>query len=84
VNSCLHIINELQIPSTKILYLLNKIDLTTVDNAYEKAKMLDLKYPNNIVLPISAKTGYNVNKIYDLINMHVYENNLEIQNSRDL
>ena len=55
VNSCLHIINELQIPSTKILYLLNKIDLTTVDNAYEKAKMLDLKYPNNIVLPISAK-----------------------------
>jgi len=84
LNSCLHIINELQIPSTKILYLLNKIDLTTVDNAYEKAKMLDLKYPNNIVLPISAKTGYNVNKIYDLINMHVYENNLEIQNSRDL
>ena len=78
VNSCLHIINELQIPSTKILYLLNKIDLTTVDSAYEKAKMLNLKYPNNIVLPISAKTGYNVNKISDLINMHVYENNLEI------
>jgi GTP-binding protein HflX len=84
VNSCLHIINELQIPSTKILYLLNKIDLTTVDSAYEKAKMLNLKYPNNIVLPISAKTGYNVNKILDLINMHIYENNLEIQNSRDL
>ena len=49
-----------------------------------KSKMLDLKYPNNIVLPISAKTGYNVNKILDLIDMHVYENNLEIQNSRDL
>ena len=81
VNSCLHIINELQIPSTKILYLLNKIDLTTVDNAYEKAKMLDLKYPNNIVLPISAKTGYNVNKILDLIDIFVYGNNLEIQNN---
>lgn len=84
LNSCLHIINELQIPSTKILYLLNKVDLTTVNNAYEKAKMLDLKYPNNIVLPISAKTGYNVNKILDLIDMLVYGNNLEIQNSGDL
>jgi GTP-binding protein HflX len=82
LNSCLHIINELQIPSTKILYLLNKVDLTTVNDAYDKAKMLDLKYPSNIILPISAKTGYNVNKILDLINKLTYGNNLELQNNR--
>ena len=81
LNSCLHIINELQIPSTRVLYLLNKVDLTTVNNAYEKSKMLGLKYPDNIVLPISAKTGYNTNKILDVIDMFVYGNNLEIQNS---
>jgi GTPase len=46
--------------------------------------MLDLKYPNNIVLPISAKTGYNVNKILDLIDMLIYGNNLEIQKKGDL
>src|SRR6187200_1849584 len=84
LNSCLHIINELQIPTTKILYLLNKVDLTTVNDAYDKAKMLDLKYPNNIILPISAKTGYNVNKILDLINILIYGNNLELQNNREL
>jgi GTPase len=83
LHSCLHIINELQIPSTKVLYLLNKVDLTTVNNAYEKSKMLDLKYPNNIVLPISAKTGYNTNKILDVVDMLIYGNNLEIQNSGD-
>jgi len=43
--------------------------------------MLGLKYPDNIVLPISAKTGYNTNKILDVIDMFVYGNNLEIQNS---
>ena len=83
LNSCLHIINELQIPSTRVVYLLNKVDLTTVNNAYEKSKMLGLTYPNNIVLPISAKTGYNTNKILDVIDMFVYGNNLEIQNSGD-
>jgi GTPase len=46
--------------------------------------MLDLKYPNNIVLPISAKTGYNINKILDLINILIYGNNLEIQNNGEL
>jgi 50S ribosomal subunit-associated GTPase HflX len=83
LNSCLHIINELQIPSTKVLYLLNKVDLTTVNDSYEKSKMLGLKYPSNIVLPISAKTGYNTNKILDVIDVLIYGNNLEIQNSGD-
>jgi GTP-binding protein HflX len=79
LDSCLRIINELQIPLTKVLYLLNKVDLTTVDNAYEKSKMLGLKYPAEIVLPISAKTGYNTNKILEVIDMLIYGNNIKIQ-----
>src|SRR5919197_1128983 len=65
-DSSLDVINEFKVPETKIIYVLNKADLTAAEDAFDKAgqlKALDSKR----VLPVSAKTGYNINQLKSLV-----------------
>jgi len=82
LNSSLHIMNELQVPNTKIIYLLNKIDLTDLNDAYDKYIDLGLEDSNHLVLPISSKTGHNLDKLQDLIGDIIYGKKISIKNNR--
>jgi GTP-binding protein HflX len=65
-DSSLDVINKFKVPETKIVYVLNKVDLTTAEDAFDKAGQLNV-LDSKRVLPISAKTGYNVNQLKNLV-----------------
>lgn len=71
-DSCVEILNELHVPQTKVLNVLNKIDLTNEEDAMEKAKQLGL-LENRRYIVVSAKTGQNVERLKELINSTVFE-----------
>lgn len=71
-NSCIEILNELHVPQTKVLYVLNKVDLASEEEVVEKAKHLDL-LENKRHVVISAKTGHNVERLKEMINNIVFE-----------
>lgn len=54
--SSLEVIREFEVPETRIVYVLNKVDRTTVEDAFDKAGQLGL-LASRRVLPVSAKTG---------------------------
>jgi GTP-binding protein HflX len=66
LESSLDVIKEFEVPNTKIIYVLNKVDLTTGEDASDKAGQLGI-LDTRRVLPVSAKTGYNINKLKDLV-----------------
>ena len=70
--SCVDILNELHVPQTKMLYVLNKTDLTSEEEALEKARQLGL-LENNKHVTLSAKTGQNIERLKELINDIVFE-----------
>jgi GTP-binding protein HflX len=64
--SCMRTLGELGVEMDKIIYALNKSDLLTTNEIEEKIEILNLKgYKKQIA--VSAKTGYNVNELKDLI-----------------
>ncbi|HZT35363.1 MAG TPA: GTPase HflX [Nitrososphaera sp.] len=63
--SSLEVIREFEVPETRIVYVLNKVDKTTVEDAFEKAGQLGL-LASRRVLPVSAKTGYNMDQLKSL------------------
>ena len=65
-DSSLDVINEFEVPSTRIVYVLNKVDLTTPEDAFDKAGQLGILQSKR-VLPVSARTGYNVEQLRDLV-----------------
>jgi len=71
-DSCVDILNELHVPQTKVLYVLNKIDLTSEDEALEKARQLGL-LENRRYVTVSAKTGQNAEHLKQMINDIVFE-----------
>jgi GTP-binding protein HflX len=71
-DSCVDILNELHVPQTKVVYVLNKIDLTSEEEALEKAKHLGL-LENRRHVTISAKTGQNIERLKELVNGIVFE-----------
>ncbi|MFQ5970193.1 MAG: GTPase HflX [Nitrososphaerales archaeon] len=71
-DSCLEILNELHVPQTKVLNVLNKIDLTSEEDAMEKVKQLGM-FENRRYIMVSAKTGHNVECLKELINSMVFE-----------
>lgn len=74
LRSSMVVMNELLIPMTKVIYLLNKVDLTTIEDAYEKFHNLKIADSQINVLPVSALTGYNLEKLKSLINDIVFPN----------
>ena len=71
-DSCVDILNELHVPQTKVLYVLNKVDLTSEEEALEKAKQLGL-LENRRYVTLSAKTGQNIGRLKELMSDIVFE-----------
>src|SRR5919198_730123 len=64
--SSLDVIKEFEVPDTKIIYVLNKVDLTTVEDAFNKAYELGI-LDSKRTLAVSAKTSYNIDQLKNLI-----------------
>ena len=71
--SSLEVINEFEVPGTRIVYVLNKVDLTNPEDAFDKAGHLGI-LDSKRVLPVSAKTGYNVEELKNLVGTMLFEN----------
>src|SRR2546427_4591646 len=65
-DSSLDVINKFKVPESKIVYVLNKVDLTTSEDAFDKAGHLNV-LDSKRVLPISAKRGHNVDQLKNLV-----------------
>ena len=70
--SSLDVIREFQVPMTKIVYVLNKIDMISIEDAFDKAGQLGI-LDSKRVLPVSAKTGYNVDQLKGLMRSMLFE-----------
>jgi GTPase len=70
--SSLDVIREFQVPMTKIVYALNKVDMTSIEDAFDKAGQLGI-LDSKRVLPVSAKTGYNVDQLKGLMRSMLFE-----------
>jgi GTPase len=70
--SSLDVINEFEVPDTKIAYVLNKVDLTTPEDAFYKAGRLGI-LDSKRVLPVSARTGYNIDQLKNLVRSMLFE-----------
>ncbi|MGH9990071.1 MAG: GTPase, partial [Nitrososphaera sp.] len=66
------VINEFEVPDTKIIYVLNKADLTTVEDAFHKADQLGI-LDSKRLLAVSANTGYNIDQLKNLITSRLFE-----------
>jgi GTPase len=63
----MHVMNELGVPMTKILYVMNKVDLTRIEDAFDKSTYLDMLDSKKHVLPVSAKTGFNIDQLKNIM-----------------
>jgi len=70
--SSIHILNELRVPQTKVINILNKIDLTNEEDALEKAKHLAL-LENKRYIAVSSKKGYNIDRLKDMISNMIFQ-----------
>jgi GTPase len=68
----LDVINEFEVPDTKIIYVLNKVDLTTVEDSFNKADQLGISQSRRMVA-VSAKTSYNINQLKNMIFKLLFE-----------
>ncbi len=64
--SCITTLDEIGVDKDKIIFVLNKSDLVSEEEIYDKAEQLGLK-DNKKWLPISAVTGQNISRLKDLI-----------------
>jgi GTP-binding protein HflX len=75
-SSSLDVINEFEVPATRIVYVLNKVDMTSPEDAFDKAGQLGI-LDTKRVIPVSAKTGYNITQLKKLIRSMLFEKSLE-------
>jgi len=71
LNSCIRVMYELGVPMTKVVYILKKADLTSVEDVEDKSARLGLPHPTQHVIPISAKTGYKIDTLEDVMTLLV-------------
>ena len=60
-------LNELNVPMSKVIYILNKTDLIPSGDVFEKANQLGIDNHNTHMLAISANTGHNINQLEKLM-----------------
>ena len=72
LDSSMHVMNELGVPMTKVFYVLNKVDVTSVEDAFDKSTYLDVLDSKKRVLPVSAKTGFNIDELKNLLSLLVF------------
>ncbi len=70
--SSLDVINEFEVPSTRIIYIMNKVDLTSPEDALHKAGLLGM-LDTKRVIPVSAATGFNVDQVKNLVRLMLFE-----------
>lgn len=70
--SSVEVINEFEVPPTRIIYVLNKVDCTSLADAFDKAGELGILETKRVV-PISAKTGLNVDQLKNLIRSMLFD-----------
>ncbi|HEX6067359.1 MAG TPA: GTPase HflX [Nitrososphaera sp.] len=70
--SSLDVIREFKVPESRIVYVLNKVDRTGVEDAFEKAGQLGI-LASRRVIPVSAKTGFNLSQLKDLARSLLFE-----------
>jgi GTP-binding protein HflX len=70
--SSLDVINEFEVPDTKIIYVLNKVDLTNVEDSFKKANQLGI-LDSKRMLTVSAKTNFNIDQLKNLISAILIE-----------
>lgn len=70
--SSLDVIREFKVPATRIIYVLNKVDLTSVEDAFDKAGRLGI-LDTRRALPVSARTGYNIDQLKSLVRSMLFE-----------
>jgi GTP-binding protein HflX len=73
LDSSIHVMNELGVPMTKVLFVLNKVDLISINDALTKSAYLPIVGSKH-VLPVSAKTGFNITQLKDLISLLIFPN----------
>jgi GTP-binding protein HflX len=72
LDSSIHIMNELKVPMTKVLYVMNKVDMTDLKNAYDKCDKLGFFPFGPYVVLVSAKTYFNIDKLKDSIALRIF------------
>ena len=72
LDSSIHIMNELKVPLTKVLYVMNKVDLTNLESAHDKCDKLGFLPFGQYVLLVSSKTDFNMDKLKDLIELRIF------------
>lgn len=70
--SSLDVIREFKVPESRIVYVLNKVDRTGVEDAFEKAGQFGI-LASRRVIPVSAKTGFNLDQLRDLARSLLFE-----------
>jgi GTP-binding protein HflX len=72
LRSSLDVIREFEVPETRIVYVLNKVDMTTAEDAFDKAGQLGI-LASRRVLPVSARTGFNIDQLKSLTRSMLFE-----------
>jgi GTPase len=70
--SSLDVIREFQVPESRIVYVLNKVDRAGVEDAFEKAGQLGI-LASRRAIPVSAKTGFNLDQLRNLVRSLLFE-----------
>lgn len=70
--SSLEVIREFEVPESRIVYVLNKVDKTGVEDAFEKVGQLGI-LASKRVIPVSARTGFNLDRLRDLARSLLFE-----------
>jgi GTPase len=70
--SSVDVINEFEVPPTRIIYVLNKVDITSIADAFDKAGELGILDSKRVV-PVSAKTALNIDQLKNLIRLKLFE-----------
>ena len=72
LRSSLEVIREFQVPETRIVYVLNKVDMTSPEDAFDKAGQLGI-LASRRALPVSARTGFNIDQLKGLARSMLFE-----------
>ena len=72
LDSSIHIMNELKVPMTKVLYVMNKVDMINLENAYDKCDKLGFFPFGQYVVLVSSKTNFNIDKLKDSIALRIF------------
>jgi GTPase len=82
LSSSFMVLIHLGVSTAKIIYVFNKMDLVSLEDAQEKSKKLGiLNEGNNNVVMISSKTGMNVDVLLEIIESKIFVNMMKVDNN---